>query len=166
MIEVYIGLGSNLDGPIEQVSTAMDELARLHQSKLVKSSSLYRSSPLGPQQQPDFINAVVKMETGQAPSALLDELQRIEQRHGRTRTFHWGPRTLDLDILIYGNLTMDTGSLTIPHPQLAHRSFVLEPLMEIAPYGEVPGLGQIAELYRRLQAMPLQKVGRDEQGQP
>lgn len=158
MTVVYIGLGSNLDRPIEQVSTAMTELAQLPQSSLARFSSLYRSAPLGPQGQPDFINAVVKMESTLAAPILLDALRQIEHRHGRTRTVRWGPRTLDLDLLIYGDLIMDTANLTLPHPQLAHRNFVLEPLLEIEPDVEVPGLGQAVELYRRLSAVPLQRI--------
>lgn len=160
MVEVFVGLGSNLDSPITQVAHAMTELAQLPDSNLVKSSSLYKSPPLGPQDQPDFINAVVMLKTELAPPVLLHELKKIEQHHGRIRTRHWGERTLDLDLLLYGSLTMQTPDLTLPHPQLALRSFVLEPLLEIAPEVEVPGLGRAAALYQRLSAAPLEKIAR------
>lgn len=160
MVEVFVGLGSNLDGPIQQVVTAINELAQIPVSNLVKSSSLYKSPPLGPQDQPDFINAVVMLKTELAPPELLDELKKIEQRHGRLRTRHWGERTLDLDLLLYGNITMQTSELTLPHPQMAQRSFVLEPLLEIAPEVNVPGLGRAAALYEHLDAVPLEKVTR------
>lgn len=130
---VFIGLGSNLNNPVQQVTQALAELADLPQTRLLKSSSLYRSDPIGPQDQPDFINAVALLETQLAPHALLDALQALEQAHRRQRLQHWGPRTLDLDILLFGQQHLQTDRLNIPHPYAYERNFVLWPLAEIAP---------------------------------
>lgn len=130
----YIGLGSNLEAPIEQVRAALKELATLPLSGVVAASSLYASRPVGPQDQPDFINAVAALETRLSPLALLDQLQALEQQHRRRRRQrHWGPRTLDLDLLLYANDAIDTPRLRVPHPQMTARAFVLLPLAEIAP---------------------------------
>ncbi|MGE6608407.1 2-amino-4-hydroxy-6-hydroxymethyldihydropteridine diphosphokinase [Halomonas sp. NPDC076908] len=129
----YIGLGSNLASPLEQVRQALVELAMLPLSRLVATSSLYVSRPVGPQDQPDFINAVAALETRLSPLALLDQLQALEQQHRRQRQRHWGPRTLDLDLLLYGNSQISTPRLNVPHPQMTARAFVLAPLAEIAP---------------------------------
>lgn len=129
----YIGLGSNLESPVEQVRQALNELATLPLSRLTAASSLYVSRPVGPQDQPDFINAVAALETRLSPLALLDQLQALEQRHRRRRQFHWGPRTLDLDLLLYAHDDIKTPRLRIPHPQMTARAFVLAPLAEIAP---------------------------------
>ena len=129
----YIGVGSNLEAPIEQVRAALQELATLPLSELVAASSLYASRPVGPQDQPDFINAVAALETRLSPLALLDQLQALEQQHRRRRQRHWGPRTLDLDLLLYANAAIDTPRLRVPHPQMTARAFVLLPLSEIAP---------------------------------
>lgn len=142
----YIGLGSNLDNPESQVKTAIEALAGLSQIRLQDRSSLYRSAPMGPQDQPDYVNAVVKLSTGLEPEALLDKLQGIERAQGRVRTQRWGPRTLDLDILLYGQCVVATERLKIPHPGIAARSFVLYPLAEINVQLEIPGLGRVQSL--------------------
>jgi len=142
----YIGLGSNLDNPESQVKTAIEALANLSQIRLQDRSSLYRSAPMGPQDQPDYVNAVVKLSTGLEPEALLDKLQGIERAQGRVRTQRWGPRTLDLDILLYGQCVVATERLKIPHPGIAERSFVLYPLAEINGQLEIPGLGRVQSL--------------------
>ena len=128
----YIGLGSNLQSPRDQVTSALDELARLPACQLIKASSLYRSAPLGPAQ-PDYINAVAALGTELEPLALLRQLQALEQQHGRLRLERWGPRTLDLDLLLYDDVEMATEVLTLPHPEMVNRNFVLIPLAEIAP---------------------------------
>lgn len=158
MTVVYIGLGSNLDNPAAQIAGAMDELAVLPETDLVKRSSLYRSAPLGPQDQPDFINAVVQLQTGLSADMLMIQLQQIEHTHGRTRAVHWGPRTLDLDLLLYGNMKIRTEKLTVPHPQIATRSFVLCPLLEIDPEVEIPELGSAGDLFRRLNVEPPERI--------
>jgi 2-amino-4-hydroxy-6-hydroxymethyldihydropteridine diphosphokinase len=129
----YIGIGSNLGDPVRQVRAAFDALERLPQSRLVKKSSLYRTAPVGHADQPDFINAVAQLETGLSAERLLAELQALEARHGRARSFPNAPRTLDLDVLLYGNAAIALPGLTVPHPRMHERAFVLKPLMEIAP---------------------------------
>ncbi|HHJ12991.1 MAG TPA: 2-amino-4-hydroxy-6-hydroxymethyldihydropteridine diphosphokinase [Gammaproteobacteria bacterium] len=129
----WIGLGSNLDSPLDQVRAALTELAALPDTRLAACSRLYRSAPMGPPGQPDYINAVAGVDTGLPPQALLDALQAIERAHGRVRGEHWGPRTLDLDILLYGDLKLDSPRLHLPHPGLLARNFVLVPLAELAP---------------------------------
>ena len=150
MTAAYIGLGSNMEDPRGQVQTAMDELDALPQSRLTGRSSLYRSAPLGPQDQPDFINAVAKLETRLEPADLLARIQGIEQRHGRRRDRRWGPRTLDLDLLLYGDMTIDQPGLTVPHPGIAARNFVLRPLIEIDPAVVIPGRGLARDLLASL----------------
>jgi len=143
---VYIGLGSNLQNPHDQVRRALQELGQVPRTRVDRYSSLYRSAPLGPQDQPDYVNAVACLVTGLEPLPLLDALQAIEQAHGRVRERHWGARTLDLDILLYGDHVLDLPRLQVPHPQMHRRSFVLKPLLEIAPGLEVPGRGPVAAL--------------------
>ena len=133
MTLVYIGLGANLDQPQQQLEQALVELARLPSSTLVSHSSLYHSKPVGPQDQPDYVNAVALLETLLAPLDLLDALQQLEQNHGRIRKRHWGERTLDLDIILIDNQIIDSERLTVPHPFAQQRSFVLIPLSEINP---------------------------------
>jgi 2-amino-4-hydroxy-6-hydroxymethyldihydropteridine diphosphokinase len=132
-IDVYIGLGSNLHNPIEQAEQAIIELARHRHLRNVNASSLYSSKPVGPQDQPDYVNAAVFLQTQLGPHDLLDLLQSLEQDHGRVRKRHWGERTLDLDLLCYGNAQIHTPRLTVPHPFMLERSFVLYPLMELSP---------------------------------
>lgn len=148
----YIGLGSNLDNPIAHVTQALKELDQLPDTQLVKASSLYRSNPVGPQDQPDFINAVAELQTNLDAHNLLDELQALEQKHQRVRERHWGPRTLDLDLLLFANTIIETDRLTVPHAFMHERSFVLYPLEEIAPDLKFPD-GQL--LSSLLVACPL-----------
>ena len=133
MTIAYVGIGSNLDDPRAKVLAAFDELDRMPQTRVVKKSSLYRSAPMGHTDQPDFINAVAQLETGLPAERLLAELQELEARHGRKRSFPNAPRTLDLDVLLFGDLTLDSPTLKIPHPRMHERAFVLKPLLEIAP---------------------------------
>jgi 2-amino-4-hydroxy-6-hydroxymethyldihydropteridine diphosphokinase len=134
IIRTYIGLGSNLAHPVEQIQRALLALQTLPDTPFAGASSLYRTSPLGPQDQPDFINAVARLDTLLSPEQLLVELQSIEQQQGRQRTSErWGPRTLDLDIILYGDLILNTPTLTIPHSGLLERDFWLIPLFELAP---------------------------------
>jgi 2-amino-4-hydroxy-6-hydroxymethyldihydropteridine diphosphokinase len=129
----YVGIGSNLEDPRAQVLQAFTELDRLPHTRVVKKSSLYRTDPIGDADQPDFINAVAQLETGLPAERLLAELQEVEARHGRKRSFANAPRTLDLDILLYGELALDLPNLKVPHPRMRERAFVLKPLLEIAP---------------------------------
>lgn len=136
-----IGLGANLNDPAAQVEYALAELDRLPATRLLARSSLYASSPVGYVDQPDFINAVAQVETGLAPRALLAALLDIEQRHGRERSFRNAPRTLDLDLLLYGDARFHEEGLTLPHPRMHERAFVLLPLLEIAAQTVIPGRG-------------------------
>ncbi len=133
MARAYIGLGSNLDDPLAQVQQALERLAELPDTRLIDQSRLYRSAPVGPEGQPDYINAVACLETALPPEILLDHLQQLEHLQGRVRTLRWGPRTLDLDILLYDALVLQTPHLTLPHPEMTNRSFVLYPLADLAP---------------------------------
>lgn len=139
-----IGLGANLNDPAAQVEYALAELDRLPGTRLLARSSLYASAPVGYVDQPDFINAVAQVETGLAPHALLAALLDIEHRHGRERSFRNAPRTLDLDLLLYGAAHFHEDGLTLPHPRMHERGFVLLPLLEIAPDAAIPGRGRAA----------------------
>jgi len=140
----YIGIGSNLDEPQAQVESALKELAGLPRTRLSARSSLYRSAPLGYAAQPDFINTVAEVDTELGAHELLAELQRIEARHGRRRNFANAPRTLDLDLLLYGDARINEPPLGVPHPRMHERAFVLRPLVEIAPLATIPGRGTAA----------------------
>jgi len=141
----YIGLGANLGEPLPRLREALHALARLPGSRLASCSSFYRSTPVGMTAQPDFVNAVCALETQLPAPALLAELLRIEREHGRVRgTEQGGPRTLDLDLLLYGEEQAQTPALTLPHPRMHERRFVLLPLSEIAPGVEIPGRGRAA----------------------
>lgn len=135
----YIGIGSNQATPIAQAKQAIQALGNIKETTLLACSSLYRSAPMGPQDQPDYINAIAKIETALSPIALLDALQSIEQNQGRVRKDNrWGPRTLDLDIILYDNLSIENTRLTIPHYGMKEREFVLYPLFEISPSLQLP----------------------------
>lgn len=148
---VYIGLGSNLQDPASQVERALQSIDQLPKTRLLKHSRLYSSKPLGPQDQPDFVNAVCLIETELDPQALLFALQQIELNQGRIKKRHWGERNIDLDILLYADKTLQTQTLTVPHPEIAQRDFVLLPLAEIAPGLLIPGLGQVEDLISQLE---------------
>ena len=137
----YVGIGSNLGEPAGQVESAFEDLGRIRQTSLAARSSLYRSQPVGYADQPEFFNAVAALETALEPLELLRELQAIEARHGRRRSFANAPRTLDLDLLLHGQAVVHRPELTVPHPRMHERRFVLKPLLEIAPEVEIPGIG-------------------------
>ena len=143
----YIGIGSNLDDPASQVKEALEELDGIPDSVLVSQSSLYASKPMGPADQPDYVNAVAALDTLLSPEELLQALQKIEQRLGREREGEkWGPRIIDLDLLLYGKKTIQTDTLTVPHPGLHERDFVIIPLAEIAGNLNIPGKGLLSTL--------------------
>jgi 2-amino-4-hydroxy-6-hydroxymethyldihydropteridine diphosphokinase len=154
----FIGLGSNLKDPVAQISNALDALGHLPQTRVTLRSSLYRSEPVGYLDQPDFINAVVKLETELAPRALLDALLELEQDNGRTREFSNAPRTLDLDVLLYDDLQHHEHGLTVPHPQMHFRAFVLQPLLEIAPDCVIPGIGSAVDAAKACEDQQLEKL--------
>lgn len=145
-VRAAIGVGSNLDDPVAQVRAALSALAQLPETELLSASSLYRNPPMGPQDQPDFVNAAALLQTALAPLELLEQLQGIEQRQGKRYQQHWGPRRIDLDLLLYGQQSIREPRLTVPHPGMHERAFVLYPLAEIAPDLIVPGRGRVAEL--------------------
>lgn len=144
MNTAFVALGANLGDPAATIRAAFAALANLPESRIKHTSSLYRTAPVGIEEQPDFVNAVAELETTLAPENLLDALLEIEQRFGRIRAERNGPRTLDLDILFYNDLQLDLPRLTLPHPRLHLRAFVLQPLAEIAPFMALPGRGTIA----------------------
>ncbi|AKE57776.1 2-amino-4-hydroxy-6-hydroxymethyldihydropteridine diphosphokinase [Citrobacter farmeri] len=134
MTLVYIALGSNLASPLEQVNAAVNAIREIPESRVVAVSSFYRTPPLGPQDQPDYLNAAVALETTLEPETLLDHTQRIELQQGRVRKAErWGPRTLDLDIMLFGDRVIHNERLTVPHYDMKNRGFMLWPLFEIAP---------------------------------
>lgn len=155
---VYVGLGSNLEDPRAQLQRAFGELRGLPGTRSVVHSALYGSEPLGPPGQPDYINAVAMLSTVLAPLELLEELQSLEQAHRRIRSRHWGPRTLDLDILLYGDQQIDLPGLRVPHPHMHSRNFVLAPLYEIAPDLVVPGRGAVRELLAKCEQRRLKRL--------
>lgn len=159
-VTVYIGLGSNLQDPVKQITQALRELAELPDAKGLFHSSLYRTRPLGPQDQPEFVNAVAMLKTGLRPETLLDELQKLEQSHQRLRNAErWGPRTLDLDLLLFDQQRIATSRLIVPHPQMAERAFVLVPLAEIAPKELlIPGFGMLAQLLEKVGVNDVQRL--------
>jgi len=147
-VPAYVGVGSNLDGPGEQVRAALDALGRIPETLCIACSSSWRNPALGPQPQPDFVNAVAGLLTRLPPHGLLAELLAIERRQGRDRTsaVRWGPRRIDLDLLVHGAAVVDSDDLVLPHPGIAARNFVLFPLLEVAPGLRVPRLGPVWRL--------------------
>jgi 2-amino-4-hydroxy-6-hydroxymethyldihydropteridine diphosphokinase len=154
-IKAFVGLGANLGEPKAQVRRAIAALGAIPMTRLLAASSLYRSAPVGVGEQPDFINAVAAIETGLSARALLDKLLAIEARFGRRRDVPGSPRTLDLDLLLYGDRVIAEPDLIVPHPRMHERAFVLAPLAEIAPDALVPEKGPVAAL---LAASKNQKV--------
>jgi 2-amino-4-hydroxy-6-hydroxymethyldihydropteridine diphosphokinase len=151
-VPAYVGIGGNLDGPAERVRRAAAALGILPDTRLVQLSRLYRNPPLGGMAQPDFVNAVAAILTGLEPLQLLEQLHALERDQGRHRApgEHWAPRTLDLDLLVFGERVLRTNRITVPHPGIPARNFVLFPLLEIAPELRVPGAGMVAHLARAL----------------
>jgi 2-amino-4-hydroxy-6-hydroxymethyldihydropteridine diphosphokinase len=160
----FIALGSNLDNPAAHIARALREIAALPDTELVHTSSLYESAPVGYSTQPNFINAVAEIETALAPRALLDHLLRVEQSHGRRREFPNAPRTLDLDILLYGEDVIREPGLAIPHPRMHERAFVMVPLAEIAPDAFIPGAGTARELLKTVNVRSLVRVPSEVRG--
>lgn len=156
---VFVGLGSNLDDPRGQVLRALRELAAIERTRLVRHSSLYRSDPWGLADQPAYVNAVAELATALDARALLSRLLAIERGHGRRRDgVRWGPRTLDLDLLAYGDARIDEPELVVPHPRARERAFVLVPLAEIAPTLVMAGAGPVRELLARIEAHGCERI--------
>ena len=163
MAIVYIGMGSNLDNPKQQLIQAKAHLQQSAEIKLLACSDLYQSTAMtladDDQPQADYINAVVKIDTQLSPHQLLDECQRIENKQGRVRHKRWGARTLDLDILLYDDLQIQDERLSIPHPGIVERNFVLYPLHQIDENLLIPGLGECSQLQKEVSAQGIQKLG-------
>ncbi|RRJ82251.1 2-amino-4-hydroxy-6-hydroxymethyldihydropteridine diphosphokinase [Aestuariirhabdus litorea] len=158
MIRCYLGLGSNLAAPQQQLQAAVNALSRLPQSRWCGSSSQYGSRAVGPEQ-PDYLNLVAALDTRLSPLVLLDALQTIEQEQGRERKERWGPRTLDIDLLLYGNQSIDLPRLKVPHPEMHWRDFVLVPLQELAPDSQLPTGESLAPLLATCVDTHLTRVG-------
>lgn len=158
MTLAYVALGSNLGNPRQQVIDAMAALADLPDTRVLQRSALYRTPPWGLLEQPPFINAVAELDTTLSPQALLQELLEIERRAGRVRAERNGPRRLDLDLLHVDGVRLDHPQLTLPHPRLAERAFVLLPLNDVAPGLNLPGLGRVAELLGRVDAAGCERL--------
>jgi 2-amino-4-hydroxy-6-hydroxymethyldihydropteridine diphosphokinase len=157
--DVFLGLGSNLAEPAQQLHRAVAQIARLDGVTVTGVSSLYASAPVGYADQPRFLNAVLRVATRLAPAALLAALQAIEEDQGRTRDFRNAPRTLDLDILLYGQRRQDDPALTLPHPRCHERAFVLRPLLELAPDCVIPGRGAAADWLAGCRDQAIEKLG-------
>jgi 2-amino-4-hydroxy-6-hydroxymethyldihydropteridine diphosphokinase len=158
-VRVYIGLGSNLEDPVAQVLDAVEELEMIPDSILVERSSLYRGKPMGPADQPDYVNAVVVMDTLLSPTDFLQALTRIEDLQGRARDGEkWGPRIIDLDLLMYGKQKINTPDLTVPHPGMHERDFVIVPLSEVAGDVNIPGQGRLTALINKCENHSLRKL--------
>ena len=155
----YIGIGANLNDPAKQVRTAINSIGQINETTLIDSSSLYQSVPMGPQDQPDYVNAVAKVETLLAAEDLLDSLQSIENQQGRIRkSERWGPRIIDLDIITFGNKTINSKRLTVPHYGIRERNFVLLPLKEIAPDFSLPSGESIDALLSQVDLQGIMKL--------
>jgi 2-amino-4-hydroxy-6-hydroxymethyldihydropteridine diphosphokinase len=161
-MRAFVGLGSNLGEREALIRQALDELAALPGTTLIRVSSLYDTEPVGEIEQPRFLNAVAMLDTELTARQLLWNLQRIEARLGRTRTQRWGPRTMDLDLLLYGDLVIEEADLVLPHPELAHRAFVLVPLVELDPQlvHPVSGLTAVQLLARLEHKSPVKRISR------
>ena len=160
MSRAFVALGGNVGGPATRLLAVMGEFDSLPHTRLLRASSLYRTAPVGYADQPDFINAVVLLETGLSPDALMDELLAMETRHGRVRHVRNGPRTLDLDLLLYDGLILDGDpALIVPHPRLHERAFALRPLLDIAPDISIPGHGLARNLPAAMAADGIEAVG-------
>ncbi len=161
----YVGLGSNLSDPRRQLETAFEALAAIAGTRLVLRSRLWRSQPMGPQDQPEFVNAAAGLLTTSTPRELLAELQAIEHRMGKTGPeVRWGPRLIDLDLLVFGATSVDEPGLQLPHPGLHQRNFVLYPLAEIAAELWVPGLARVRALRERVSGEGIERLAARESG--
>ena len=161
-VHAWVALGSNVAGelasPAEQLESACNMLGDLPGTRLLRRSSWYRSAPIGPVEQDDFVNGVVELETLLQPEALLDSLLAIEAAHGRKREQRWGPRTLDLDLLLYADEVIHSPRLQVPHPGIPERNFVLYPLQELEPGLDIPGMGRVAALADAVSAAGIERL--------
>lgn len=161
MTLAYIGLGSNLSDPQQQLNQARAAIAELPDTQIKQSSSIYQSPAMTLDNEPqnDYLNAVIAIDTSLDAEQLLDQLQRIENLQGRVRDKRWGARTIDLDILLYGDLQLSSESLNLPHAEMHKRRFVLEPLQQVAPQVRIPAQAELQTLLQAVQDQPLKKIG-------
>lgn len=164
LVTAYVALGANIGDPPAQIRSALRELGALPGTRVARASSLYRNPPVGRLDQPEFVNAVAQVETRMEPRELLDRLLGIERAHGRVRDEPNAPRTLDLDIILYGEAVVNEHGLVIPHPRMLDRAFVLVPLAEIAPDAIVPGNGRVADLASTIDASGMSKLANSGNG--
>lgn len=157
----FVGLGGNVGAAVTTLRAAIGDLSALPDTQLLRASQLYRTPAWGMENQPDFVNAVAMLETQLAPQALLEHLLAIERIHGRSRDadLRWGPRTLDLDLLLYGDAVIDEPGLHVPHPQLHKRAFALQPLVEIAPETAIPGIGRASDALAAMATTGIEALG-------
>ncbi|TCO75077.1 2-amino-4-hydroxy-6-hydroxymethyldihydropteridine diphosphokinase [Chromatocurvus halotolerans] len=159
MLRCFVGLGANIGNPLEQLREASEGLRRHGELKNVAVSAVYRSRPMGPQDQPDYLNAAARFDTALTAPSLLRELQSLERRAGRVRSQRWGPRTLDIDLLLYGDECINSDQLIVPHPGLEHRVFVLVPLLELAGAEfRLPGGKRLSHALAHCPDSPMEKV--------
>ena len=154
----HVGLGANLADPVRQVQEGIRELSQLPRTRLLRHSALYRTAPVGEPDQPDFVNAVAVVDTALSAGALLRELLALEARHGRVRSKANAPRTLDLDLLLFGGQVISAPGLEVPHPRMHQRAFVLVPLVEVTPDALIPGHGSAADLVAELADQPVTRI--------
>lgn len=159
MTIAYVGLGANIGEPRRQLTEAITAMSGLPETHLAGHSSYYRSAPVGYEDQPDFLNAVAMLETRLAPGVLLEGLQGIERRQGRERSFPDAPRTIDLDLLLFGNESISRPGLVVPHPRMHERAFVLQPLLELDPGISIPGKGKASELLSACSSQKIERLG-------
>ena len=153
MNDVFVGIGGNVDSPLKRAYTAVSMLNQLNSTSVTGVSPIYTTSPVGLTDQPDFINLVVELQTALLPEQFFEELKRIEVALGRTRTIRWGPRVIDLDVLLFGDVEVNTDTLVIPHPRMLERRFVLAPLLDLRPDCVMPKSGvRLADEFERLPA--------------
>lgn len=155
----FVGLGANLGDPRHQLHAAIEGLRKLALVGTLRCSRLYRTAPVGPPGQPDYLNAAAAFETNLEPLPLLRALHKLEQQAGRRRRIHWGPRTLDLDLLLYGDRRIESPQLTVPHPRISERAFVLLPLLDLDPSLVVPGRGRVQTLLADCPPLRAEPVG-------
>jgi 2-amino-4-hydroxy-6-hydroxymethyldihydropteridine diphosphokinase len=158
MTRAFVGLGANIGEPRKQLQAALQDLGALPQTRVTARSGFYRSAPVGHLDQPEFLNAVAELDTGLAPEPLLESLQAIEKRHGRERSFANAPRTLDLDLLLYGDQVLATPPLTLPHPRMHERAFVLQPLLELDSEILIPGKGKASALLSGCGSQKIERI--------
>ena len=159
--DIYIGLGSNIEQPYLQIKNALSALDNLPETKVLSNSGYFKSKPMGPEDQPDYVNAVVELQTTMHAAELLAHCQTIERQQGRIKKRHWGERTIDLDILLYAGDNIESDDLTVPHPGICQRDFVYLPLLKLNPEIEIPGKGLLRDMVQSAGTQTLKNLNTD-----